>query len=100
MNQIELNHESRREIFSHIESYPGQPEMSEHQSAFLCGMLCKSKPKNVLEVGVSGGATTAVILQCLADIGSSFKMASVDYVERFPRNHKYKTKVLIWNGKF
>lgn len=41
-------------------------EMSEEQSAFLCGLLKKYRPNKIVEIGVAAGGTTAVMLNCIA----------------------------------
>ena len=40
-------------------------EMTSFEKAFLCGLLKEKRPKKIVELGVSGGGTTAVILTCL-----------------------------------
>ena len=61
--------------------------MTDSQSAFLCGLLKSCRPKKILEVGVAGGATTAIILQALEDLGEPYEMHSVDVAEKFYRDH-------------
>ena len=68
VNKIIPDYEPRRKILSHIPNVPGEPEMSEFESAFLCGLLKKFRPKKILEIGVAAGGTTAVMLQCLEDM--------------------------------
>lgn len=63
-----------------------QPEMSEFESAFLCGLIKKFKPKKILEIGVSAGGTTPIILQCLEDNGQKYEMYSIDVSEKFYRD--------------
>lgn len=53
-------------------------EITESEHGFLCGLLRDAQPKKVVEIGVSTGATTAVIMNCLALMGSDAKMYSVD----------------------
>ena len=81
INNVIPDYESQKKILtklrSAMESYRG-PEMSESESAFLCGFLKSYKPKKILEVGVANGGTTAIILQTLEDIGEPYKMYSVD----------------------
>lgn len=65
--------------------------MSEFESAFLCGLLRKFHPQKVLEVGVCSGASTAIMLQCLEDIGQEYKMYSIDIAEKYPRDNSFET---------
>ena len=59
--------------------------MSEFESAFLCGLIKKYEPKKFLEVGVAAGGSTAIILNCLENIGQEYKMYSVDASEKYYR---------------
>ena len=61
--------------------------MSEFESAFLCGLIKKYEPKKILEVGVAAGGSTAIILNCLEDIGQKYKMHSVDVSEKYYRTN-------------
>ncbi len=65
--------------------------MSPGESAFLCGLIRDRKPSVFMEVGIAGGATTAIILQCLSDLGLPCTMYSVDVRERFYRDPEKKT---------
>ena len=81
LNKISLDYEPRKKILPKLENNPQgyrNPEMSEFDSAFLCGLLESYRPKKILEVGVASGATTSIILQVLEDIGKSYEMHSVD----------------------
>ncbi len=51
---VELYEEPRKEIFSKL-NISEKPEMSEFDSAFLCGMLKKFRPAKIMEVGIAGG---------------------------------------------
>lgn len=53
-------------------------EMTESEHGFLCGMIKYSVPQKVVEIGVAGGGTTAVIMQCLNEVNFDAKMYSVD----------------------
>lgn len=93
VNQINLDIETRRKILTALPTPPppGQPEMSEFDSAFLCGLLRKFHPQKIVEVGVCSGGTTAIILQCLEDIGQEYKMYSIDISAKYPRDNKLET---------
>lgn len=45
-------------------------EMSPADHGFLCGLIKDYSPKKVVEVGVAGGDTTAVIMNCLSMTGN------------------------------
>lgn len=82
INAITLDYDTRNRI---LPKFPLNLDllnklilMSEFESAFLCGAIKKFRPKKILEVGVASGATTAIILQALEDIGEPYEMHSVD----------------------
>lgn len=57
-------------------------EMGSKQLGFLCGLIKKRKPKKVLEIGVAGGGTTSVILNCIDKLGLDTEVISVDLAEK------------------
>lgn len=58
-------------------------EMSYFESSFLAGLLCLDQPKNILEVGVSAGGTTALILNVLSSLNNNAHLNSVDLNEKW-----------------
>lgn len=91
INEMPLDFEPREKILPKLPKFVSQegksePEMSESESAFLCGAIKTYHPKKILEVGVAGGATTAIILQALEELGESYEMHSVDMLEKFYRD--------------
>ena len=53
-------------------------EMTVGEHGFLCGLLKEKKPEKVVEVGIAGGGTTAVVMKCLETVNPNAKMYSVD----------------------
>ena len=95
VDEIELYAEPRKKILPQITSIPKEPEMSEFESAFLCGILKKFRPQKILEVGIASGGSTAIILQCLDMLQlNNVEMHSVDFSERFYRNMEYQSGFL------
>lgn len=91
IDEIELDWEPRKQVQTII-AEAVNPEMTEFESAFLCGIINKFRPQKVVEVGVAAGATTAILLQCLGNVRSDgFIMHSVDYYENLWSNPKKKT---------
>lgn len=68
--------------------------MSESESAFLCGLLRKFKPKKIVECGVAAGGTTAIILKTLENIGQEYSMKSIDISEKLYRGPDEKSGFL------
>ena len=69
------------------------PQMSEFESAFLCGLIREKKPRKIVELGVAAGGTTAVVLKCLDMLGldSQTEMISMDIREMFHGNNGKKS---------
>ena len=53
-------------------------EMSKEEQGFLCGCIKEKKPQKLIEVGVAGGGTTAVIMKCLEHVSPDAEVWSVD----------------------
>ena len=94
IDEIELDYGPRKEIIPNLPRIKGEPEMSVFESAFLCGILNRFKPRKILEVGIAGGGTTAIILQCMADQGNPFELHSVDYSKEFYRDRQKQSGFL------
>lgn len=79
-------------------------EMTSFQHAFLCGLIKENRPNKIVEVGVSAGGTTGVVLQCLKMLNIKATMYSVDLSERWYRNESYETGFAVkemgkdWGG--
>lgn len=76
-------------------------EMTEFESAFLCGLLRQKRPYKILEVGVAGGGTTAIMLQCLDMISQTqtCEMYSVDLAKDYYRDTARQTGFAAENVK-
>lgn len=95
INEIELYHEPRKNVESIFAEIPNEPEMSVDESAFLCGLIKKHKPRKIVEVGVAGGGTSAIILSCMKLLGLNDSMLySVDYLKRFYLDERYESGYL------
>lgn len=66
-------------------------EMSKFEREFLCGLIKEEQPKRILEIGVAAGATTAVILNCIRQLGFETEVISVDYSEKYYRDNSRQT---------
>lgn len=73
-------------------------EMDKNQRYFLNGLIRSLKPKKILEVGVSSGGGSAIILNAISDIDDA-KLYSVDYLEKAYR-HPEKPSGFIVEEKF
>jgi predicted O-methyltransferase YrrM len=91
-------------------SFPeNEPEMTEFELFFLCGLIRDRRPQKIIEVGVAAGGTTAVLLDCLTELGmnETTELYSVDVNELFYLGAGEKTGYLAedyklkshWQGK-
>ncbi len=88
---MELYFEPYRELKDKVEL----SEMTEFENAFLCGLLKEKRPKKILEVGVSAGGTSVVIMQCINSLELDCEMYSVDLSEYYYRNPRKKCGFLV-----
>jgi len=90
MSSLEiLDFQTRGKALSKISFLPsGEPEMTEFDSAFLCGLLDKFKPHKIVEIGVAGGGTTAIVLTKLEDRTDKIEMFSCDFSKEYYRKVK------------
>lgn len=51
----------------------------------------EKNPTKILEIGVAGGGTTAIILTCLKILNKEARMYSVDLSEKWYRTNKRET---------
>lgn len=85
-----------------IKIYPSSnktlSEMSYKQRCFLNGVIRQVKPKRILEVGVAGGGSSAIILNAIKDMKDSF-LYSIDYSEQYYIDRSKKSGFIV-NEKF
>lgn len=93
-NKIELFHVEPEDTSREFMRYS---EMSDFDRDFLCGMLKQKRPHKIVEIGVSAGATTAIILSCLKTLDISCEMYSVDLNEKWYRDRACETGFAVKN---
>jgi predicted O-methyltransferase YrrM len=69
----------------------GYSGMSDNDLGFLCGAIEKFKPSKIVEVGVSAGGTTAVIMECCKRINLSASIYSVDVSKKWYKDVSKET---------
>ena len=74
-------------------------EMTLQEHNFLCSLIRKRMPNKVLEVGVAGGGTTAVIMKCLDLVNPLALMYSVDLSEECYRRKGKQTGYQLFEVK-
>lgn len=83
------HYDEPREILDHLEIV--DCEMTKNHHGFLCGLIKEKRPRKLLEVGVAGGGTTAVVMHCLDSLDLDSTMYSVDLSERYYRDQAKRT---------
>lgn len=66
-------------------------EMTDFENCFLFSLLKEKKPKKILEIGVSGGATTLMILDYIKSNSPDTKLYSIDISEQWYRDISKKS---------
>lgn len=64
-------------MLEEVEHCLEKSEMSEHERRFLNGIIRELKPEKILEVGVSAGRSSVIILNAIKDIEDA-KLYSID----------------------
>jgi hypothetical protein len=61
---------------------------------FLTSLILRKKPKTILELGVSSGASSVVILNAIRDFDDA-KLYSLDYLEEYYKNPSRKVGFIV-----
>lgn len=63
-----------------FENMPGgsKSELTNEELGFICGLVREYRPNKIVEVGVSAGGTSAVVLNCLSQLKLTSNFYSVD----------------------
>ena len=65
---------TREDLSERITWPEGEPEMTPFESAFLCGVLREFRPNKIVEVGIAGGGTSAIISSCMCEMCDDFEL--------------------------
>jgi hypothetical protein len=57
-------------------------EMSQQEREFLNALIIRKKPVNLLEIGVSAGASSCLMLNAIKD-NPAARLVSIDYCEKY-----------------
>lgn len=90
-------------ILDVVEDHFGErfAEMSPWQHGFMCGLIKKYKPRKILEIGVSAGGTTAVLMNALELLGCEAQFFSVDCLDYYYRDATKKAGfVATWTREY
>ena len=86
IDEITIDESPRKRIEQSVPELPDGIKMNVFDSGFICGLLEKFRPRKILEVGTFNGGTTAVVLQCMKDLGQPFTMHSIDIMKEFRKS--------------
>lgn len=74
-------------------------EMDNAELSFLCGLIKEKRPQKILELGVSAGGTTTVILKLIEELGLSTQIISIDKAEKYYIDPNKKVGYLVGENK-
>ncbi|MDE6735214.1 MAG: class I SAM-dependent methyltransferase [Desulfovibrio sp.] len=77
-----------------METFPAEEaaiELSAENCMFLAGLIRRYRPKTLLEVGVSAGGSSALLLHALDKLGLESELVSVDLMERWNKDAAFAT---------
>ncbi|MDR1433730.1 class I SAM-dependent methyltransferase [Candidatus Endomicrobiellum devescovinae] len=76
-------------------------EMTQYEREYLNALILRNKPKKLLEIGVSAGGSSIVILNAIKDMQSS-KLYSIDYLDYWYREFEkyHKTGYFVDNYSY
>lgn len=81
IDSIKNNYGPREEVVKRLPEVETLIKMREQDSAFICGLLEQYRPKKILEVGIGHGGTSAIIMECMHELGLSCELHCVDRKE-------------------
>ncbi len=73
----------------------GFSEMSAAEKEFLHALVLRHKPKKVLELGVSAGAASAIILHALQHLDKKATLSSIDFSSRWYKDTSKRSGFVI-----
>jgi predicted O-methyltransferase YrrM len=76
------------------ESYTTLSEMSNEEREFLNGIILRHQPKKLLEIGVSAGASSVIILNAIKN-NLDAKLFSIDYFSEWYRDKTKNTGYIV-----
>ena len=87
--------EQENEISNRLgKSYEKISEMTKNEREFLNALVLRTKPENVLELGVASGSSSIIILNALKEFPKS-KLYSIDYSTPLYTDHSLKTGYFV-----
>ena len=81
VDEIALDNSIKKTMLAELPEAFDAKEMSNQDVAFLCGLLRQRRPRKIVEVGVSTGATSAIVMRCMQELGCPYEMWSVEILE-------------------
>lgn len=73
-------------------------ELSDEGLGFICGLIKEKEPRKIVEIGVSAGGTSCVILNCLEKLNLNSEVYSIDISYTYHYDAKKKCGYQIENA--
>ncbi|MDR2468499.1 MAG: hypothetical protein LBD22_06020, partial [Spirochaetaceae bacterium] len=78
------------------DSYTKVSEMSRDESSFLNALILRNKPKKLLELGVSAGGSSVIMLNSIKEFPEA-KLFSIDLMNNWYKDAAKKTGYIVDN---
>jgi predicted O-methyltransferase YrrM len=89
--------ESENKVLEQLDNtYKNVSEMSPDESSFLNAMILRNNPHKLLEIGVSAGGSSVIMLNAIKQFNKA-KLFSIDLYEQWYRNSGLKTGYVVDN---
>ena len=82
IDSVPRNYGPKNRILLRLPEIASHVKMDDQESAFICGLLEKCRPEKILEAGIANGGTSAIIMECMHGLGSSYELHCVDRIEK------------------
>ncbi|GHV46466.1 hypothetical protein AGMMS49546_34520 [Spirochaetia bacterium] len=77
-------------------SYEKLSEMTAEERAFINALILRNKPKKLLEIGVSAGSSSIVMLNAIKDFSEAI-LYSIDYLDYWYKSREIKVGFFVDN---
>jgi predicted O-methyltransferase YrrM len=75
-------------------TYSTVSEMTQEERQFLNAIVLRTKPLKLVEIGVSAGASSVIILNAIKDIADA-RLYSIDYSDNWYRDNSLKSGHIV-----
>jgi predicted O-methyltransferase YrrM len=88
--------DENEKLYTLDNAYEKISQMTAHEREFINALILRNKPTKLLEIGVSAGSSSIVMLNAIKD-SKNAKLFSIDYMENWYKSPDKKTGYLVEN---